>query len=60
MVDAAAGYVFVYMGRKVVISGDTKASPRLEAAAQGADVLVRATPGVLEALSRLLAAVSDR
>ena len=40
VVDAAAGYVFVYKGRKVVISGDTKASPRLEAAAQGADVLV--------------------
>ncbi|HEY2659955.1 MAG TPA: ribonuclease Z [Caulobacteraceae bacterium] len=39
-VDPAVGYLFVYKGRRVVISGDTLPSPRLEAAAQGADVLV--------------------
>lgn len=39
-VDPAVGYRFDYKGRSVVISGDTAASPRLEAAAQGADVLV--------------------
>jgi ribonuclease Z len=39
-VAPAVGYVFIYKGRKVVISGDTAPSPRLEAAAQGADVLV--------------------
>ena len=39
-VEAAVGYLFVYKGRRVVVSGDTAASPRLEAAAQGADVLL--------------------
>jgi ribonuclease Z len=39
-VAPAVGYVFMYKGRKVVISGDTAPSPRLEAAARGADVLV--------------------
>jgi ribonuclease Z len=39
-VEPAVGYLFVYKGRRVVISGDTAISPRLEAAAQGADVLV--------------------
>jgi ribonuclease Z len=39
-VKPAVGYLFVYKGRRVVVSGDTSPSPRLEAAAQGADVLV--------------------
>lgn len=39
-VDAAVGYLFVYKGRRVVVSGDTAASPRVEAEAKGADVLV--------------------
>lgn len=39
-VKPAVGYLFTYKGRRVVVSGDTSPSPRLEAAAQGADVLV--------------------
>ena len=39
-VEPAVGYLFVYKGRRLVISGDTAASPRLEAEAKGADVLV--------------------
>jgi len=39
-VEPAVGYMFIYKGRKLVVSGDTAPSPRLEAAAQGADVLV--------------------
>jgi len=39
-VKPAVGYLFVYKGRRVVISGDTAPSPRLEAEARGADVLV--------------------
>jgi ribonuclease Z len=39
-VKPAVGYLFVYKGRRVVVSGDTGPSARLEAAAQGADVLV--------------------
>ncbi|MGZ6019590.1 MAG: MBL fold metallo-hydrolase [Phenylobacterium sp.] len=39
-VEPAVGYRFDYRGRSVVISGDTAPSPRLEAAARGADVLV--------------------
>ena len=39
-VDPAVGYLFVYKGRRVVVSGDTALSPRLEAVAQDADVLV--------------------
>jgi len=38
-VDPAVGYLFVYKGRRAVVSGDTSASPRLEAAAKGADLL---------------------
>jgi ribonuclease Z len=39
-VEPAVGYSFEYKGRKVVISGDTTPSPRVEAAAKGADLLV--------------------
>jgi ribonuclease Z len=39
-VDPAVGYLFIYKGRKVVVSGDTAPSARLEADAHGADVLV--------------------
>ena len=39
-VEPAVGYLFIYKGRRAVISGDTTASPRLEAAARGADLLV--------------------
>jgi ribonuclease Z len=39
-VKPAVGYLFVYKGRRVVISGDTAPSARLEREAQGADVLV--------------------
>ena len=39
-VEPAVGYVFEYKGRKVVISGDTIASARVESAANHADVLV--------------------
>jgi ribonuclease Z len=39
-VKPAVGYLFVYKGRRVVVSGDTAPSPRLEREAQGADVLV--------------------
>lgn len=39
-VEPAVGYLFIYKDRRVVISGDTAASPRLEAAAKGADLLV--------------------
>jgi ribonuclease Z len=38
--NPAVGYLFVYKGRRVVVSGDTAASPRVEQMAQGADVLV--------------------
>jgi len=39
-VTPAVGYLFIYKGRKVVVSGDTAASPRVEAEAHNADVLV--------------------
>ncbi len=39
-VEPAVGYLFVYKGRRVVISGDTAPTPRLVVAATGADVLV--------------------
>jgi ribonuclease Z len=39
-VEPAVGYVFTYKGRKLVVSGDTVASLRVEAEAKGADVLV--------------------
>ncbi len=39
-VRPAVGYLFIYKGRRAVISGDTSASPRVEAEAGGADLLV--------------------
>jgi ribonuclease Z len=39
-VKPAVGYLFVYKRRRLVISGDTAASSRVEAEARGADVLV--------------------
>src|SRR5271169_6079605 len=39
-VEPAVGYLFIYKGRRVVISVDTAPSARVEAAAAGADVLV--------------------
>ena len=39
-VEPAVGYLFIYKGRRLVVSGDTAPSPRLEAAARDADVLV--------------------
>ncbi|MGA0603499.1 MBL fold metallo-hydrolase [Caulobacter sp. KR2-114] len=50
-VEPAVGYLFVYKGHRVVVSGDTAPSARLEAAARGADVLVH------EALAPNLVAV---
>lgn len=50
----AVGYRFDYKGRSVVISGDTAASPRLEAAARDADLLVH------EGLSPRLVAMQAR
>jgi ribonuclease Z len=38
-VEPAVGYLFIYKGRRLVVSGDTAPCPRLEAAAHGADVL---------------------
>ena len=53
-VEPAVGYLFVYKGRRVVVSGDTAVSPRLEAVAQGADVLVH------EGLSPALVAIQRK
>jgi ribonuclease Z len=53
-VDPAVGYKFVYKGRSVVISGDTAASQRVEAASKGADVLVH------EGLAPNLVAMQNR
>lgn len=38
-VEPAVGYLFIYKGRRLVVSGDTAPSPRLELMARGADVL---------------------
>lgn len=53
-VSPAVGYAFTYKGRTVVISGDTALSPRVEAAAKGADLLVH------EALAPNLVAAQQR
>ena len=39
-VDAAVGYLFLYKGRSVLVSGDTAPCKTLEDAAKGVDVLV--------------------
>jgi ribonuclease Z len=39
-VKPAVGYLFIYKGRRIVVSGDTVPSANLEAEAKGADVLV--------------------
>ena len=39
-VEPAVGYLFIYKGRRVVVSGDTAVSSRLETVAHGADLLV--------------------
>ncbi len=39
-IEPAVGYRFDYKGRSVVITGDTKLTPSVVAAAQGADILV--------------------
>lgn len=52
--EPAVGYRFAYKGRVAVISGDTAPSPRLEAAARGADLLVH------EGLAPNLVAVQRR
>jgi ribonuclease Z len=53
-VEPAVGYLFIYKGRRVVVSGDTAVSSRLVAAAQGADVLVH------EGLSPDMVAIQHR
>lgn len=53
-VKPAVGYLFVYKGRRIVVSGDTAPSPRLEREAAGADVLVH------EGLSPELVAIQRR
>lgn len=53
-VEPSVGYAFTYKGRRVVISGDTAPSARVEAAAKGADLLVH------EALSPDLVALQQR
>ncbi|OYY90412.1 MAG: MBL fold metallo-hydrolase [Sphingomonas sp. 28-66-16] len=49
----AYGYLFVYKGRRVVISGDTQPTPSVERAARGGDVLVH------EALSTRMVALQQ-
>lgn len=39
-VDPAVGYLFIYKGRSVLISGDTRPCKTLEAAAKGVDLFV--------------------
>jgi ribonuclease Z len=52
--EEAVGYLFIYKGRRLVISGDTSASSRLEAAAKGADLLAH------EGLQPSLVAIQHR
>ncbi len=57
-VEPAVGYRFDYKGRSVVISGDTKRSASLHAAAQGADLLVH--EALQPRLTRVLGAAATR
>ena len=52
--EPSVGYLFVYKGRRVVVSGDTGVSTRLETASKDADVLVH------EALSPNLVAIQKK
>ncbi len=38
-IEPAVGYIFEYKGRKIVLSGDTRKTPSVFAAAKGADLL---------------------
>jgi ribonuclease Z len=59
--EASVGYLFVYKGRRLVVSGDTAPSARLEAAAKGADVLAHeALATNLVALQRQAAVKAGR
>jgi ribonuclease Z len=60
-VKPAVGYLFIYKGRRVALSGDTRPSARLEAAARGADVLVHEglAPGLV-AMQRRTAVAKGR
>ena len=57
-IEPAVGYRFDYKGRSVVITGDTKATPSVVAAAQGADLLVHEAlqPALVSILGAELAA----
>lgn len=57
-VEPAVGYRFEYKGRSVVFSGDTRPTPSLARAAQGADVLVHEAlqPRLIEPMTSALVA----
>jgi len=60
-VAPAYGYLFVYKGRRVVVSGDTKPTGSVERAARGADVLVHeALSGDMVALQQAAAKRAGR
>lgn len=54
----AVGYRFDYKGRSIVLSGDTAAAPALDAAAKGADLMIREAlqPALVQALTKGLEA----
>lgn len=57
-VSPAVGYIIDYKGRRAVISGDTRVTASVEAAARGADLLVH--EGLSERLVDLQRAAADR
>lgn len=60
-VEPAVGYLFIYKGHRVLVSGDTAPSARLEADAKGADILVHeALAPNLVAIQRQEAVKADR
>ena len=61
-VEPAVGYRFDYKGRSLVISGDTKKSPALIAAAKGADLLVHEAlqPRLVRTMTAALAAKGSK